>query len=200
MGYQNTPVEKDDFTRTQVELFSDKDLIGIPQGGQSIFGNPLGNSKTVFSTDKNTVEITILRGNDKIAALVPRGGVPGIDLSKKKLIEQKQSVFQRVYPLSEEEYPIRASQILFAIPGETDAQRVTREVRMNYLAREGAIEMQRRTGRLNEYLAWQSILTGKMPAIYGTTDTNLLYLGYRRSYRRSVSRCYKDPTERACHC
>lgn len=174
-GYQNTPVEKDDFTRTLVNLFSDKDLIGIPQGGQSIFGDPSSGSRTVYSRDKNTVEIAILRGNDEIAALVPRGGIPGIDLSTPKLVEAKQSVFQRVYPLAEDEYPIRAGQLLFAIPGESDEQRVTREDRMMYLAQEGAAEMVRRVGRLNEYLAWQSILTGKQPAIIGTTDANLLY-------------------------
>lgn len=175
MGYQNTPVEKDDFTRTLVELFSDKDLIGIPQGGQSLFGNPANNSKTVFSTDKNTVEIAILRGNTEIAGLVPRGGVPGIDLSTKRLVEQKQSVFQRVYPLIEDYYQVMSEQLLFQIPGETDAQNVTRETRMSFLANEGAVEMQRRIGRLYEYLAWQSIIVGKMPAIYGTSDTNLLY-------------------------
>ena len=174
-GYQNTPVEKDDFTRTIVELFSDKDLIGIPQGGQSLFGNPATNSKTIYSRDKNTVEISIMRGNDRLAALVPRGGVPGIDLSTSKLVEAKQSVFQRVYPLIEDEFPIHADQLNFAIPGESAENRKSREDRMNYLANEGATELIRRVGRMNEYLAWQSILTGKMPALYGTTDTNLLY-------------------------
>jgi len=175
-GYQNTPVEKDDFTRTIVEAFSDKDMIGISQGGQSLFGNPAaGGSKTVYSRDKNTVEIAIRRGNDRLAALVPRGGVPGIDASTTKLVEAKQSVFQRVYPLIEDEYPIRASQLLFAIPGESNEARVTREDRMMFLALDGAQEMIRRVGRLNEYLSWQSILTGKQPAIYGTTDANLQY-------------------------
>lgn len=175
MGYQNTPVEKDDFTRTMTEPFDDKDMIGVPQGGQSLFGNPANSSKTVYSTDKNVVEINIMRGNKRMAALVPRGGVPGIDLSTNRLVESKFSAFQRVYPLIQDEYQVHSDQLLFKIPNETDEQKVTREDRAIYLMSEGSKEIIRRIGRMNEYLSWQSLLTGKQPAIYGTTDTALLY-------------------------
>lgn len=173
-SYSNTPVEKDDFTRMMTDPFTDKDMIGIPLGGQSLFGSTPG-SQTVYSRDKNVVEINIMRGNRKIAVLVPRGGVPGYDLSDPKLVESKYSAFQRVYPLIEDKYEVHSDQLLFKIPNETDEQRVTREDRAAYLMFEGAKEIVRRIGRMNEYLAWQSLLTGKQPAIYETTDTALLY-------------------------
>lgn len=176
IGYQNTPVEKDDFTRTMTESFSDQDMIGVPQGGQAMFGDPSNGSQTIYSKDKNVVEITIQRGNNRMAALVPRNGVPeGIDLSTTRLVETKQSVFQRIYPLIQDTFEVHADQLLFKIPNETDEQKVTREDRAAYLMSLGAKEVIRRIGRMHEYLAWQSLLTGKQPSLYGVTTAATLY-------------------------
>jgi hypothetical protein len=174
--YANTPVVRDAFTRSMVESFSDKDNIGVPQAFQSLFGNPANGGQTIYSPDKNTVEITIMRGNDRIAALVPRGGLPGFDASGSKLVDPKYSVFTRVYPLIEDESPIRSDKLLFAMPGETDESRMSREDRMAYLARELIREQQRRIGRTCEYLASQSIITGKMPVkAYGATAAGEIF-------------------------
>lgn len=176
IGYQNTPVDKDDFTRTMTESFDDKDMIGVPQGGQSMFGDPSNGSQTVYSRDKNVVEINIMRGNNRMAALVPRNGVPeGIDLSTTRLVEPKSSNFQRIYPLIQDTYEVHADQLLFQIPNETYEQRITREDRAVYLMAVGAKEVVRRIGRMNEYLAWQSLLTGKQPSLYGVTTASTLY-------------------------
>jgi hypothetical protein len=53
--------------------------------------------------------------------------------------------------------------------------------RLRQSATEIHMEQIRRIVRLFEYLAAQSVLTGKMPAIMGTTDTNLLYDFLRRA-------------------
>ena len=105
MGFQNsTPVPQDLFSRIMVEMYDEKDIIGVPTVGQAIFGRSENGSKTIFSPDSNLVDIDIVRGNEKTAALVPRGTVSRHlgSLQKNTRIEQGSS-FSRKYPLAIEE-------------------------------------------------------------------------------------------------
>jgi len=188
MGFQNsTPVAQDLFSRIMVEMYDEKDIIGVPTVGQAIFGRPENGSKTVFSPDSNLVDIDIIRGNEKTAALVPRGTVSRHlgSLQKNTRVEQGSS-FSRKYPLAIEEADIGSDQLTARLMGENPYSLTSKQARLRILAANSHRENVRRLIRLNERLAWQSLLTGKQDAILGTTNTDLQY-DFRRNAAHTVT-------------
>jgi hypothetical protein len=93
----------------------------------------------------------------------------------------KFTTFNRKFPLSEEEGNIGANELLLRGPGETPYQTRTRFDKMRDRALILHLENIRRHVRLFEVLAQSSIMTGKMPAILGTTNTDLMYDFKRRA-------------------
>jgi len=177
-----SPIAMDPFARFMVAAFKEEEIIGVPSGFQSFFGNPAGFGLTHFSPDANLVDIDIQRGNEKLAALIPRGTVSRpLGSTQKNQRAEKFTSFSRKYPLSEEEGDISADQLINRIAGENPYAGATRESRLRVLALLQHKESIRRSVRMFEVLAAQSILTGKMDAIIGTTDTNLQYDFKRRA-------------------
>ena len=177
-----TPIAMDPYARFMVAAFKEEEIIGVPTGFQAFFGNPAGFGITHFSPDSNVVDIDIQRGNEKIAALIPRGTVsrPLGPTQKNMRVEQFTS-FSRKYPLSRELGTISADQLTQRGPGENPYEDNTRATRLRRLALLQNNEAIRRTTRMFEVLAAQSMLTGKMDAIIGTTDTDLQYDFKRRA-------------------
>ncbi|MDH4319645.1 MAG: major capsid protein [Desulfobulbaceae bacterium] len=169
-----TPNPTDPFSRWMVEMHDERNNIGVSTLFQSYFAKP--GSQTLFSPDSNDVDIDIIKGNRKTAALVPRGAVSQTlgSLGKSTSAEQFKT-FSRKFPLAEEMSEISANQLLFRQAGESPYQGLSRQQRMRGLAQRNHAEHMRRLIRLSEVLASQSILTGKMPAILGTTDTDYIY-------------------------
>lgn len=172
--FSTTPLPLDEYARYMVDVFDDRQLIGVPTLFQAFFGRPENGSKTLFSPDAAAVDIDIIRGNERLAALIPRG-VNARMIDKPDTTAQRFSNISRVYPLIEEEGNIDSNQLLFRQAGENPFSGRSRLDRMRSRALEIHQESIRRIVRLFEYLASCSVLTGKMPAIFGTTDTNLLY-------------------------
>jgi len=169
----------DMYSRYMAELFDDRQMIAVNTTGQSFFGNPSHGSKTVYSEDKLVVEIDVIKGNRKLAAMISRG-TDSRDISGKTGTTQKFSTFSRVYPLMEEKSPIDVSQLLTRLAGENPYAQRTRFDRLRELALNEHLEHIRRFVRTFEYLSWQSLITGKMPSIIGTTNTDLIY-DFRRN-------------------
>jgi hypothetical protein len=170
-----TPIVLDFVSRQMANLFDEKNIIDLPTAGQALFGDPRDGSMTVFSPSSLDVDIEIIRGNERLAALVPRGGV-GRFLGTLAATQPHQDIqvgiesyFTRTFPLAEEEVNITAHQILFRVPGEGPFEGRARTERFRTLATKGYHEAMRRLIRLDEYLAWQSLLTGKQPSILGNT-------------------------------
>lgn len=177
----STPQTVDLFSRYMAEMFDDKSMIAVSTGFQSFFGNPAAGAETIFSPDANVVDIDIIRGNKKIAALIPRGMVSRpLGSTQKNLNTEKFSTFSRKYPLAEEEGDITGDILNNRIAGENPYERRDRFDRLRYHARKIHTESIRRIVDMNEVLAAQSILEGKQDAIIGTTDTNLQY-DFRRN-------------------
>jgi hypothetical protein len=180
--YSTTPIVQDAYSRTQTDLFDEKTLIGAPGGLQAFFGQSMNGGKTLFSVDSAVVEIDIIRGNERLAALVHRGEnsrrLGGLQTNQES---QQFSSFARQYPLVEEESDISANQLLFRRAGENPYEGRSRLQRMREIARDYHQEHVRRTVRLNEYLCAQSLFQGSQPAIFGTTDANLTYDFLRKS-------------------
>lgn len=173
----STPTPMDLFSRFLVGIFDEHTIIGVPTGFQAFFGNPAGGSQTVFSPDANDVDIDIIRGNERTAALVPRGMVQTFLGDNFKALRTEQfSSFSRKYPLAVEEGDITGANITNRIAGEAATNSgLTRMDRLRYHARKQVVESQRRMVRLFERLAAQSALTGKQDAILGTANADLQY-------------------------
>lgn len=176
--FLTTPLAVDQYSRFNASMFDEKEHIMNPTGFLSIFGRPEANgSQTRYSPDSLDVDIEIIRGNERIAALVPRGTIASTmsgSVAKKPKV-QKRSEFSRTFPLSEEESSINANLILNRMAGESATENRGKLVRLRQHAATLHKEHVRRTIRLWEYLAAQSLLEGVQPAILGTTNTDLIY-------------------------
>lgn len=177
--YQTIPSVQDQYSRNFMQLFDELEIIGVSTLFQSFFSRPM--SKTLFSPDDNAVDIDIMRANERLAALVPRGTISQkLGLTQKDTLSQRYSTFSRNFPLIEEEGSINANQLLKRLAGDNVSTRRTQRERMRVLAGRENQEQVRRIVRLCEYLAASSVLMGVMPAIFGTTDDELIY-NFRRN-------------------
>ena len=172
--YQTTPTVQDQYSRNYMQLFDELQITAVSTLFQGLFAKP--ESKMLFSPDANDVDIDVVRAYEKIAALVPRGTISQkLGSLQKDVLTQRYSTFNRSFPLAEEEGSINANQLLNRLAGESPYERKDRRMRMKVLAARANQESIKRLVRLFELLASTSILTGKMPAILGTTDDELMY-------------------------
>ena len=114
-----TPTVLDTYSRFMDELFDEKEIIGVSTVWQQFFGKPAnGGSKTIYSPNSEVVDIDIMRGNERTAALIHRGtDSRHLDLQR-NTATQNFSSFSRVYPFAEELGDITSSQILKRMAGE----------------------------------------------------------------------------------
>lgn len=176
----STPLPVDQYSRIMIDLFDERDVIGVSTGFQAFFGADESAGRTVFSENSSVVDIDIIRGNEKLGALVQRGNLAAKNLNTKNVSEQKYSSFSRVYPLGEEEDTVTVDQINRRIAGEGPYASRERMDRLRVLAANNHKEHIRRFVRMYEFLAAQSVLTGKMDSILGTANSDLQY-DFRRN-------------------
>ncbi len=188
MPNQLSPFAVDAYSRFMMELFDERQIISVPTGFQSFFGSSETASKTLFSPDANDVDIDIIRGNERLAALVQRGVPTRIIAGQKNTDEQKSSSFSRSYPLIKEEGDVSADQLNYRVAGENPYAAMEKLDRLRIFALNNHLEHIRRIVRTFEYLATQSILTGKMPALLGTTNDDLIY-----DFRRKSTHIFTPP-------
>lgn len=168
-----TPILLDFFSRQMAPLFDEKQVIQVDTVGQSLFGNPANGSQTIFSPDQNAVDFEVVRGNERTASMVPRGsngrfvGSAGATQPHADLQVGQETYFSRKYPLIEESSNVTADQLLNRIPGEGAFEGRARADRFRTQMQRAYLENMRRIIRLDEYLAWQSLLTGKQPQMLG---------------------------------
>jgi len=175
MSNQITATSVDLATRFMAMMFDERDHIGVSTGFQAFFGRPETGAQTVFNPDSKNVDIDIIRGNERIAALIHRGGNSRPLNSQQNENEQKFTSFSRQYPLMEEEGDIESDQLINRVAGENPYQLLQRLTRMRILGFNIHKESIRRIIRACELLASQSVLTGQHVAISGTTNTDYIY-------------------------
>lgn len=184
---QPTPLGVDAYSRFMAMPFDEKKIIGVPTGFQSMFGRPANGGQAVFSPNANLVDIDIVRGNEKTAALIHRGQNARSLTGQKNTNTGKSSAISRKYPLAEELGDISADEINFRVVGEgPHNSSLTRFDRLRLKALTHHEEHIRRLVRLFERLAATSILTGKMPSILGTTIADLIY-DFQRNATHTVA-------------
>ena len=172
---QTTPLAVDQYSRFMIDTFDQREIISVPTAFQAFFTNGFTN----YSPDANIVDIDIIKGNEKLAALIHRGGEGRSVKGQKNTNEAKWTNVLRKYPLGEEEGDISADQLNFRIPGEHPYAAKMKLERMRVLAAKHHLEHIRRYGRLFEFLCSEALLKGTMPAILGTTVSDLIYDFYR---------------------
>ena len=171
----STPNNTDQYTRFMVGMFDEREVQSSPQAFQAFFGQNAP-SRTIFEPDAGTVEIDILRANgESLASLVNRGQASA-DISRgKNTTDQTFTNFVRKWPLIEEESNISSDQLLKRLAGDSSFSGRTRLDKNRIIAMDLHNDQIRKATRTMEFLAMTSILTGQMPAILSTANTDLIY-------------------------
>jgi len=187
MAY-STPGVFDVFARVLAGGFRESNYVRLYTAGQAMFGRPGTGSFTVFSPNANALDIEIVRANQKLAALKPRGMVGRFVGPGNHDVQVNQgTMFSRAYPLIEEEFNLGADQLNFRVIGsEGPYDNLTEADRLRILARYGYMELVRRMVRLQEVLAWQSLLLG-VQSYQSTADTTVNIYDWRRNSANTVT-------------
>lgn len=166
------PLAMDPYSRLQAQSFDERDYIGCSTGFLSWFGRP-GFGSTLYSDVASVVDIDIIRGNRRTAALVPRGMISRpLGPTQVDTAATRYTAFSRRFPLSLEMGTIAADQLEFRGAGENPYMPADHLTRLRKLALDHHKEQVKRTVRLFEVLAAQSILTGVQDAIIGGGAAN----------------------------
>lgn len=175
------------YPRVMTKAFDDREIIAISKAGMSFFGNSETDdpSQTMFIFDAEVFDIEIIRGSKVIAALVPRG-ITGEILSDDTEKSQEWTEFNRIFPLGQKKGYISANKLLRRVPGETPYQPLTKAERLRIYAIKDHNSQIRQLMGLQELMAWSSLLTGKMPAILGTTKPSEIY-DFRRNAENIIN-------------
>lgn len=174
-----TPNPVDIYSRFMVEVFDERAAFPAPRAFQSLFGNPNSASVTHFSVDEETVDIDIIKANgERLAATVHRGQSSNATDSK-NMTDYQFTNITRKWPLIEEVGNINSTQLLKRLPGDNPYAIRTQMDRNRALALDIHTDKVRKSIRTWEFFARESILTGKHPAIIGTTNNALIYDFYR---------------------
>ena len=175
MSIFSTPSSVDGFSRYWARYFNENEVIGVVTGFLAMFSR----RRPVIRTDANSVDIDIVRGNERTAQLIMRGTV-GEYLSNNGVSVGKYTNYSRRFPLSEDVYDLTQEQIGNRMAGENPFEERMRLERMRDTGQMAYYRMVERTIRLWERTAAQSALTGTQPSILGTSDANLI-LDYDRN-------------------
>lgn len=171
------PTTVDSFTRYMQEMFDENEFKQISTCWLPFFGDvAAGGSKTLFSPDKNVVDIHIKKAKQSYAKMRLRG-IPTETIGDtiKRLMSEKYTSISRTYPLMEDKGSIGAEQLLDVGFGKNPYMDTTKQQRMRELAINIFNEIAPRFVAGFNLLAKDSILTGFQPAIFGTTDSGLKY-------------------------
>ena len=179
----NTPQTPDLFTRYMVDGFNENDIISVGTPWLPFFGDPNAEgSQTLFSPNRNALDIDIMKGNEKYAKMRLRGsGTQNIGEIIKGLRSEQFTTVSRTYPLMEDYGSISAAQLDERLFNENPYMDKTKQASFRTLARRQYNEIIRRFVRSFNLLAKQSILEGVQDAIFGTTNSDLQYDFYRDS-------------------
>lgn len=169
-----SPTAPSVYKRTMDGLFDERDYVSLPTGFQSMFGR-LGGGTTTYEAQDIDIDVDIVRANERMAQMFPRGQFAHDIDPKKYAIQELFSTRTFRFPFAEEETAITAAELRKRTAGESPYERMDNRIRLRLKAFKAHKEHLRKHIRLFEYLAAQSVLTGKMPAIVGATETEWLY-------------------------
>ena len=169
-----SPTAPNVYKRVMDRLFDERDYVALPTGFQSLFGRLGGGGRTYEAQDIE-VDVDIVRANERMAQMLPRGTYSHEIDPKKYAMDELFSTRTFRFPFAEEETHIGAAELRARSAGENAYERLDSRMRLRMKAFRAHKEHLRKHIRLFEYLAAQVVLTGKMPAIIGATESDWLY-------------------------
>jgi len=178
-------IAPNNYSRFYQGSFADEKMIGVSSGFLSFFGNLINGGETNFLFDTQAFDIDIERSGRTIAATVLRG-ITGTFTDTEVETGDQFSAFSRVFPLVREAVSLNAEQAMNRLLGERPYSGMTKADRLRKLARKKHLAIIKKHMGTHELMASRSILDGKMPAILGTTNANLIY-DWRRSVDNTIT-------------
>jgi hypothetical protein len=178
-----TLVPQNEYSRLMVEKFDERKTVPVPTAFQGAFyGRPETGARTIFSVNAKLIEIDIVRSTGNRLAQMVNRGTGSEDTSRiKNRKEGKYTNVGRQWPLVETTGSIENSELLDRPAGVNPYDKQTREDRLTIKAMEIHAEDTKRHISTVEYLCRQALFTGEHPAIFGTTNSNLIYDFYRNA-------------------
>lgn len=173
---QRTPLAQDVFARTMAQGFDNRNVMRAPGGFSAFFGYVQNGSQITYAPNSSALDIDIILGSEKLAPMVPRASTGRVIEGQLNTEETRFTSLVRKFPLIEEEGDINSDQLDKRVFNEAQSESdKTRSDRLQGLAGDIRNDHMRRTARTYEYLAAQSVITGKQPAIMNTTNPAFLY-------------------------
>jgi len=149
------------YTRSMAPVYDEHSQIMNGNMFQALFNGP--NSYTLFSPDKNTVDVDIIRGDKDIAKFKIRGTNAGAKGQNEAAGQVHKYTSQAMaYPLIEEYGFVRASQFIERLAGENPYSSLTKQQRARVLASREHAGHIGRILRKQETMAAESFRTGTL--------------------------------------
>lgn len=144
--------------------------------------------ETAISMFAEDFDDNVIRGNKKIAAMVPREGSitrqlgTGVDTQKPGPF----SKFSRRFPLALEYFAVESNLLNKMTPQEMPYDPWSKQERLRYYVTKGLDEARRRIADLDNALAGQSMRLGTQDAIFGTANADEQY-DWRRASGNTIA-------------
>jgi hypothetical protein len=158
-------------------LFDDREKIMAGSSMLAFFTR----GETMISPYAEDFDDKVIRGNKKIAAMVPRAGAITRHMGS-TMITQKPGPFSSIsrrFPLALEYFTVESSLLNKMTPMETPYQNLSKQDRLRWYVMKGLEESMRRLADLANVLAGQSMRLGVQDAILGTSNIDEQYDWYR---------------------
>jgi hypothetical protein len=178
--YVSSPIATDAFSRGMLEAYAEKPLFGV--GFLTLFSD-----RQRYFTENDTTDIQIMRaGGVTMAPMVVRGvPVPQGD-NRKPLNDKGWTEISRVFPLIERTATLTSDQLTKRVFGEAVYSGLTKKQRAIRLAAQKFADLEYSSLQTCEYLAAQSITTGKQVSLLEQTGDAIEYDFKRNSGNANV--------------
>jgi len=172
--YVSSPIATDAFSRGMLEAYAEKPLFGV--GFLTLFAD-----RQRYFVNNDTTDIQIMRdGGVTMAPLVPRGVPTAQGANRKPLGGKGWTEISRVFPLVERHDTLTSDQLTQRVFGEAAYSNLTKKQRAVKLAAQSFADLEYSALQTCEYLAAQSIMTGKQVSLLEQTGDSIEY-NFRRN-------------------
>lgn len=165
--YYNTPPTQSAFSVYFSNRFDDREVFAVQTAWQQLWAT----RPPRYTGDVTSINIDIVKGNQRTSVLVKRGAQNGEDIDRKVMEDGKFANLAWTLPLAEEVSQINSNELNFRRAGENPFTVPDQMTHARNIAQDKYGEHTRKIIRLNEYQAAYAMQNGKHLYILGdTTD------------------------------
>lgn len=179
--------ELDAFTRQQVEMFDESAIAPVPRLFKSFFGRAANGGKIHYQPNGLIAEIEIQNATRGISLAVERGKYASYRKEVPETQLENWASVQREFPLLYEQSSITKEKLWKRLMGEPEVNSPFSPMDRARINAQKLFRLHtQKILRTHELLASQSVLTGKMAQIIGTSETDKIY-DFRRDAALAVA-------------